>query len=94
MGFGGFKVGNSSVIVWLIPIAFLVYMIWQQSRQRKRQQDMIDALKPGDSVVTVGGIIGTIRGVDGDIMSLEIADGVVVRLARGAISGKAETEIV
>ena len=90
---GGLEVSNgSSAIIWLIPIAFLVYMMWQQSRQRKRQQDMLAGLQIGDQVMTMGGMIGRIREIDDEIVQLEVADGVVVRIARGAISGRVGEE--
>ena len=53
-----------------------------------RQRDLLSALSSGDQVVTVGGMYGTIVGLDGDEVRLEIAPDVVVRVARRAIAGR------
>lgn len=83
---------SSTLIVWLIPIGFLVFMMWQQSRQRKRQLEMVEALVPGDRIVTVGGVIGTVREVEADIVRLEVGDGVVLTIVKGAISGRVDED--
>jgi preprotein translocase subunit YajC len=63
---------------------FLV--ILPQSRQRKKTQDMLGAVKNGDKVVTTSGIYGTINGIDGDTFILKVADNVKIRIARAAIA--------
>lgn len=47
---------------------------------------MLDALRRGDRVVTGGGLIGTVTKVADDEVTVEIAEGVRVRAARGTIS--------
>jgi preprotein translocase subunit YajC len=63
------------------------YLLWfrPQQVQRKKLRDMMAALQPGDEVLTAGGLIGTVRSIDADIITLEIADGVRVRFTRRAI---------
>jgi preprotein translocase subunit YajC len=46
----------------------------------------MSALKPGDRVVTVSGIFGTVESLDADTIMLRIAEGVVIEVARGAVS--------
>ena len=53
-----------------------------------RQQDVLGALSNGDQVITVAGMYGTIVGLDGDEVRLEIAPDVVVRVARRAIAAR------
>jgi len=49
-------------------------MIRPQSQQRKKQAALIDALKSGDKVVTLSGIVGTVITVKDNTVSLRSAD--------------------
>lgn len=66
-----------------------MYFLWiaPQQKQRKAQAAMLAALLPGDEVITAGGIYGRVVSL-GDDVRLEIADGVVVRIAKGAIAAR------
>jgi preprotein translocase subunit YajC len=46
---------------------------------------MQSTLEVGDEVVLTSGVYGTVRGLDEGVANVEIADGVTVRVARGAI---------
>jgi len=46
---------------------------------------MQSTLELGDDVVLTSGVFGTIRGLDEGVAQVEIADGVTIRVARGAI---------
>jgi preprotein translocase subunit YajC len=67
-----------------------MYFLWiaPQQKQRKAQAAMLAALAPGDQVVTAGGIYGKVVSIDGDGIQLEIAKGVVVRVAAAAIAAR------
>jgi preprotein translocase subunit YajC len=52
----------------------------------------VASLQVGDEVVTSGGIYGTIRGLDDGTVDLEVASGVKLRVARGAIAQRIEPE--
>lgn len=73
-----------------LAIMFLIfYLIWwmpMRKRQRAHQQ-MLDAVKKGDKVVTSGGLLGEVASVDGAIVVLKLSDNVRVRVTRAAISG-------
>lgn len=76
---------------FLVPLALMFgimyfLVILPQSRQRKKTQEMLSAIKNGDKVVTTSGIYGTINGMDGDTIILKIADNVKIRIARAAIA--------
>jgi preprotein translocase subunit YajC len=56
-------------------------------RQKKRQKQMLEELKSGDTVVTSGGIVGTITAVDGDTIILRVKpDNVKLQFSRSAVS--------
>lgn len=79
-------------IIALVVIfgAFYLLLIRPQQKRQKEHAALIAALAEGDRVVTIGGMYGTVRSVDGDRIGLEIAPGVVVEFARSAIASKIE----
>lgn len=84
--------GATATLVNFLPIiaiglVFYFLVIGPANKQRKKQQEMLSALKKGDRVLTSGGIYGTIQGVEADAVYLKIADNVKVKVARSAISG-------
>lgn len=82
---------NQQNVVLAVGYAVVVfgamYFLWiaPQQKQRKAQAAMLAALLPGDEVITAGGVYGRVVAIDDDGARLEIADGVVVRIAKGAI---------
>lgn len=53
---------------------------------------MLQELKKGDKIVTNGGVIGTIQKITDQVVSLQIADKVVIQVERHHIEGKANFE--
>ncbi|MCY0880204.1 MAG: preprotein translocase subunit YajC [Firmicutes bacterium] len=84
------KTGGTSIywIFFLLLIAMTVWMFWQQSRQQRARREVQNSVAKGDRVVTVGGVIGTVEEVDGNELTLRIADGVKIRVLKSAIGGK------
>ena len=75
----------------LLALFFTFGLMWlllirPQQRRMRAHQEVVAALRPGDDVVTAGGIHGTVTSVDQDDIRMEIAPGVVIRVLRGAIS--------
>jgi preprotein translocase subunit YajC len=76
----------------LIFIAVLVGLLWllvlrPQRRRTLEHGQMIANLSVDDEIVTAGGMYGRIRRMDGDVLTVEIAPDITVRVARGAITG-------
>ena len=75
----------------LLPILLLIVLMYfmlirpQQKRMRE-QQAMLSAVEEGDEVLTTAGIYGFITAMDGDLLWVEIAEGVEVRVAKGAVA--------
>ena len=69
----------------LLVVAFFVLIVLPQRRRMAAQRALIAAIEPGDEVITTGGIYGTVRRTDDVSVDLEIADGIVVKVARAAI---------
>lgn len=73
----------------LLPLFFLVFyflLIRPQQKRMKEHAELVNAVEAGDDVLTNGGLYGTVVTVDGQVLELEIADGVVVRVQRSAIA--------
>jgi len=71
----------------LIPI-FWAFIIRPQQQRQREHLAVVDALRPGDRVESFSGIHGTIVTVGATTAEVEIAPGVVVTMARLAISSK------
>ena len=79
------------IMLALLVAAMYFLMIRPQQKRNRRIADMQSAMGPGDEVVTIGGLYGTIQSVDDDTVMLEIAPDVVTRYARAAISKVVES---
>ena len=67
----------------LIFVIFYFFLIRPQQKKVKEHKIMVENLKRGDKVITVGGIVGTIdRIVDGEKVEVEIADNVKVEIIK------------
>jgi preprotein translocase subunit YajC len=70
----------------IIMVIFYVLLILPAQRRQKKTQEMLNALKNGDKVITNGGLFGTIVGIEGDSVQLRIADQVKVKVLRSAVA--------
>lgn len=82
-----------SPLVGFLPLIiifgiFYFLLILPQQRKQKSHQMMLQNLRQGDKVVTIGGIFGRIIKIKGEILTLEIANQVRVEVARSGISRK------
>jgi preprotein translocase subunit YajC len=69
----------------MLLIAWMVVIMPQQRRVRAHQT-LVRQLSEGDEVMTTSGIFGTITSIDGDMLRLEVAPGVELKVAKGAIA--------
>jgi preprotein translocase subunit YajC len=80
-----FLTGVLPIVLMIAIFYFLVFM--PMRRQQKNQKEMIKALENGQTVVTSGGIIGTIIAVNDDTLILRIKpDNVKIQVARSAVT--------
>lgn len=79
----------------LIFAIFYFLLIMPMQKQRKQQQKMLGALKNGDSVLTSGGILGTIVSIgEDDTLVLRVKpDNVKIQVARSAVSSLITGEV-
>jgi preprotein translocase subunit YajC len=75
----------------LLPILLLIVLMYfmlirPQQRRMREQQALLAAVAEGDEVLTTAGVYGFITAMEGDVLWVEIAEGVEVRVAKGAIA--------
>lgn len=68
-----------------ILVVFYFLLLRPQQQRMKAHQSMVSALKKGDEVITAGGFIGKVKGVQDNEISVEIAPNVVVKVLRHTI---------
>jgi preprotein translocase subunit YajC len=83
---------NSLATLVILAAAFYFLILRPQQQRQKQQRELMASLAPGDRVITIGGVYGTVSALDGDRVAVEIAPGVVVEFARSAIARKLEIE--
>ncbi len=86
-GAGGFA-GFIPLILMFVIFYFL--LIRPQQKRTKEHRQMISNLKKGDRIITSGGLHGRITGMDESTLTVEIADKVRVKVARGNVANLAQ----
>ena len=69
-----------------IFVIFYFLIIRPQSKRQKDHQKFLTEVKRGDEVVTSSGILGRVEGINDNFVTLEIADGVKVKMLRNQIA--------
>ena len=78
---------SSLIIMVAIFAAFYFVLILPQKKQEKKQRAMIDAIKPGDEIITIGGVYGKVQTVKDDYVVIEsTADKTKIKFAKSSIS--------
>ena len=84
--------GSADIFMQVVPFAAILVIMYflllrPQQKKQKLHQEMIGAVRRGDTVVTAGGLIGKVpKSTDASEVEVEIAANVRVRLARGMIT--------
>ena len=73
----------------LFPIGLVVilyfFMIRPQVKRQKEHKKLVEALGKGDEVVTSGGVVGRVTDLGDDFTTLEVAEGVSIKVRRQAV---------
>ena len=88
---------NPMMIVMLVAFAaiFYFFMIRPERKKKKALAEMRDSLSSGDTITTIGGMLGKVVNVDGDKITFETGeDRVRIQVAKWAVStvGRATAE--
>ncbi|MDX2444271.1 MAG: preprotein translocase subunit YajC [Bacteroidales bacterium] len=69
----------------LIMAVFYLFMIRPQMKKQKELRTYRDSLQKGDKVVTTGGIYGKVVEINDQVVSVEIADKIKIKIDKSAI---------
>lgn len=75
----------------LMGILFYFMLYRPQKKQQKQRNDMLNSLKEGSKVVTIGGIIGEITKIHDDKITLKVAENVEIQIIKGSVGHLRET---
>jgi preprotein translocase subunit YajC len=83
------------MIVFMVLLFGIFYLliIRPQSKRQKEHMDLINNLKVGDRIITIGGIYGKIDSVREDSYVIKVESGELIRIAKNAVSGKQPDEV-
>ena len=78
----------------LFPLVVLglmwVLLVRPQQQRVRRQRELVNSLEVGDEVITAGGVVGRIVGLDADEARLEVAPGVTMRFVRLSVNARVD----
>ena len=80
------------IIIVVLFLLLWVLLIRPQRRRGQAQLQMQDAVRKGEEIITAGGLHGTVVSIEDDVLEIEIAKGIVVRLDRRAVAAVVRLE--
>jgi len=86
---GGFAAFMPLILMFAI---FYFLLIRPQQKKAKLHKEMIATIKKGDRVVSSGGLHGVVTGITDDLVTMEIAPKVRVKISRGSIAGSTKKD--
>jgi preprotein translocase subunit YajC len=80
------------IFMGLLFAVFYFILIRPQQKRQKEHRQLLENLKKGDKVITTGGIQGTVVALSDNVVTVEIADKVKVKVGRNYIAGLMKSE--
>ncbi|MDY3983828.1 MAG: preprotein translocase subunit YajC [Veillonellaceae bacterium] len=72
------------ILLMIVIFYFLLYR--PQKKQQKERNTLLNSLKKGQRIITIGGIYGVINELKDDVVTLEIAEHTEIRVSRTSIA--------
>jgi preprotein translocase subunit YajC len=90
-GAAGGAGGGMAAFQQIIPLVFMFaifyfLLIRPQQKKAKEHKALLEAMKKGDNVITAGGVHGKVVAVESDIVTLEIANNVNIKITKSYIA--------
>ena len=81
-----------SMLVWLgvFILIFYVFLIMPRKKEEKRHKNLLEELKKGDKVVSIGGINGVVSKIKDDAVVLKVSENTEIEFLKKAIAYKVE----
>lgn len=89
----GFDI-RSLVPFLLIFLVFYFLLIRPQQKRENERQNMLNAIKSGDEVITSGGLIGKVSKISDTEFTLDICSGVSIRVLKNSVIGLSEAALL
>lgn len=88
---GGAAGGGMAAFQQIIPLVFMFaifyfLLIRPQQKKAKEHKTLLEAMKKGDNVITAGGVHGKVTAVDNEIVTLEVANNVNIKITKSYIA--------
>jgi len=78
--------GYSFLIMFAVFFVFIYFFMWRpQSKRAKEQQNLMESLAKGDEILTAGGMLGRIVKINGQYISLTVANNVDIVMQKTAV---------
>jgi preprotein translocase subunit YajC len=83
--------GGMAAFQQVIPLVFMFaifyfLLIRPQQKKAKEHKALLESMKKGDSVITAGGVHGKVTAVDNDLVTLEVANNVNIKITKSYIA--------
>jgi preprotein translocase subunit YajC len=83
--------GGMAAFQQIIPLVFMFaifyfLLIRPQQKKAKEHKALLEAMKKGDNVITAGGVHGKVTAVENDLVTLEIANNVNIKITKSYIA--------
>lgn len=75
----------------IVFVIFYFFMIRPQKKKMDEEQKLLSALQKGDDIYTKSGVLGRIYGMTEKVVTLELEDGVKMKVLRSQIGGLSKT---
>ena len=78
----------NSVLPFFLMGGIFYFMLWRpQNKEQQKRRDLLNSLKVGDEIITIGGIYGKLTAVSEKRVKVQVAEGVEIEMSRNAVSG-------
>jgi len=76
--FLGLMVGGFMLLIYFL-------MIRPMTKREKQHDTMVEELQTGDTIITAGGMYGTVETIDKDSVVLKVESGALIRVTKGGV---------
>lgn len=79
----------TGVIIYVVGLMLVFYLLFilPQKKQQKKRAEVMEQLKVGDEIVTIGGLMGRLTQMDGQIIKVDVGNGMELTFLKTAIAG-------
>lgn len=76
---------SGMIMILAMIVIFYFFMIRPQSKRQKEEKKAREAMQKGDKVITAGGIHGRIKEIKDNVIMMEVAPGVVIKINKTSV---------